>query len=226
MAGTVAQETAPTVQPAPAEARPDAAGKGARTRDRILDIAYDSIVRKGFASTSIEELVEAAQITKSGFFYHFRDKNQLARILLERFVVEDREIMDAMTARARALSEDPLQSLLIFLNLYAEMLDAMPDRHPGCLVAAITYQDQMFDPQVRRMNADAVREWRGRFAAWLEEIEARSPPVRAIDREALADGFTAVVEGAIILARALDEPALLGRQVRLYRELVKASFVA
>lgn len=50
--------------------------------------------------------------------------------------------------------------------------------------------------------------------------------MRPIDREALADGFSAVVEGAIILARALDEPALLGRQVRLYREMVKASFPA
>lgn len=56
--------------------------------------------------------------------------------------------------------------------------------------------------------------------------EASRPPVRPIDREALAVGFSAVVEGAIILARALDEPALLGRQVRLYREMVKASFPA
>ena len=224
MAEAVTGKTVPAVQQP--LTKPDAAGKGARTRERLLDIAYDSIVRKGFASTSIEELVEAAQITKSGFFYHFRDKNELARTLLDRFVAEDREIMDAMTARARALSDDPLHSLLIFLNLYAEMLDAMPDQHPGCLVAAITYQDQMFDPQVRRMNANAVREWRGRFTAWLEEIEAGRVPARPIDREALADGFTVMVEGAIILARALGEPALLGRQVRLYREMVKGAFAA
>lgn len=221
MAEAVTDKTAPEVQSA---VKPDTAGKGARTRERLLDLAYDSIVRKGFASTSIEELVEAAQITKSGFFYHFRDKNALARTLLDRFVAEDREIMDAMSARARALSDDPLHSLLIFLNLYAEMLDEMPDQHPGCLVAAITYQDQMFDPQVRRMNADAVREWRRRFTVWLEEIEASRVPPRPIDREALADGFTVMVEGAIILARALGEPALLGRQVRLYREMVKAAF--
>lgn len=53
--------------------------KGERTRERILDVAYESIVQKGFAATSIEELVEAAGITKSGFFYHFRDKNDMAR---------------------------------------------------------------------------------------------------------------------------------------------------
>src|ERR687894_2674691 len=79
--------------------------KGERTRERILDIAYDSIVHKGFAATSIEELVEAAGITKSGFFYHFKDKNDLARQLLERFLAEDNMIVDTLTKRARALSD-------------------------------------------------------------------------------------------------------------------------
>ena len=74
------EKTTPAVQLEPA-----AQTKGERTRTRILDVAYDSIVHKGFAATSIEELVEAAGITKSGFFYHFKDKNDLARQLLERF---------------------------------------------------------------------------------------------------------------------------------------------
>ena len=55
MADAVTEKTVPAVQ----SAKPDAAGKGTRTRERLLDIAYESIVRKGFASTSIEELVEA-----------------------------------------------------------------------------------------------------------------------------------------------------------------------
>ena len=77
--------------------------KGERTRERILDLAYESIVEKGFAATSIEELVEAAGITKSGFFYHFRDKNDLARQLFERFLAEDERIIDTLeSAGARA----------------------------------------------------------------------------------------------------------------------------
>src|SRR5688572_33362150 len=87
--------------------------KGERTRERILDFAYDSIVQKGFAATSIEELVEAAGITKSGFFYHFRDKNDMARQLFDRFLAEDEQIVDTLAHRARELSDDPLQSFLI-----------------------------------------------------------------------------------------------------------------
>ena len=152
MVDRLLEKTAPAVQFEP----PPARTKGERTRTRILDIAYDSIVHKGFAATSIDELVEAAGITKSGFFYHFKDKNDLARQLLERFLAEDNQILDTLTERSRELVDDPLQSFLICLKLYADVMDDMPELHPGCLVATITYQDQMFDSEVRRMNADSV----------------------------------------------------------------------
>ena len=53
-------------------------GKGQATRERILDIAEASVLVKGFGATSIEEIIAEAGITKSGFFYHFKDKSELA----------------------------------------------------------------------------------------------------------------------------------------------------
>ena len=222
MVDRLLEKTAPAVQ---FEA-PPARTKGERTRTRILDIAYDSIVHKGFAATSIEELVEAAGITKSGFFYHFTDKTDLARQLLERFLAEDNDRLDTLTARARELCDDPLQAFLVFLNLYSEVMDDMPELHPGCLVATITYQDQMFDSEVRRMNTDSIVAMRKRFGDWLEEIAARHPPRQPVDLEALADHVTVVVEGAIILSRALGDRHLMGRQMRLFRDQVKTIFGA
>ena len=221
MTDRLSEKTAPAVQydqPGPT--------KGERTRTRILDVAYDSIVHKGFAATSIEELVEAAGITKSGFFYHFKDKNDLARQLLERFLAEDNQILDALEDRARALADDPLQSFLIFLNLYAEMMDEMPELHPGCLVASITYQEQLFDAEVRRMNVDSVLALRRRFADWLAEAVDRHPEAGLVDVNALADHVTVIVEGAIVLSKALGDRGLMGRHMRLYREQVKQAFGA
>ena len=198
--------------------------KGERTRSRILDVAYEAIVQKGFAATSIDELVEAAGITKSGFFYHFRDKNDLARQLLDRFLAEDEAIIDMLAERARNLSDDPLQSFLIFLNLYAEMMDDLPDLHPGCLVAAITYQEQLFDQEVVRLNRDSIVKMRARFLEWLDAIARRYPPRDEIDLAAMADTLTVVVEGSIILSKALAERELMGRQTRLFRQLVRLTF--
>lgn len=198
--------------------------KGERTRERIMDVAYDSIVQKGFAATSIEELVEAAGITKSGFFYHFKDKNDLARQLFDRFLSEDERIIETLESRSRELSDDPLQSFLIFLNLYAQMLDDMETLHPGCMVASITYQERMFDSDVKQMNVNYLIRMRDRFTRWLNEIAAMNPPRHEVDLAELADNFTGIVEGAIILSKALCDEGLMGRQMRLYRSHIKLLF--
>ena len=198
--------------------------KGERTRERILDIAYESIVQKGFAATSIEELVEAAGITKSGFFYHFRDKNDMARQLFERFLSEDERIIETLEDRARELSDDPLQSFLIFLNLYAQMMDDMETLHPGCMVASVTYQERLFDGEIIQMNTSYLLRMRKRFSNWLHEIVAVHPPRTEVDLDALADTLTTIVEGAIILSKALADPSLMGRQTRLFRNHVKLLF--
>ena len=60
--------------------------KGSDTRERILEVAEAAVLEKGFAGTSIEEVIAAVGITKSGFFYHFKDEKELAKALLIRYV--------------------------------------------------------------------------------------------------------------------------------------------
>ena len=221
MVDRLIEKTGPAVQ-----LESSARTKGEKTRERLMDLAYASIVEKGFAATSIEELVEAAGITKSGFFYHFRDKNDLARQLFERFLDEDEGIMVTLEARARELSDDPLQSFLIFLNVYAQMMDDMEALHPGCMVATVTYQERMFDSDVKQMNVDYLRRMRDRLARWLGEIVEKYPPRIPVDVEELADHLNVVVEGAIIQSKALRDESLMGKQTRLYRNHIKLLFGA
>jgi TetR/AcrR family transcriptional repressor of nem operon len=198
--------------------------RGTETRSRILDIAQDAVLSKGFDATSIEEIVAAAEITKGGFFYHFPDKSALALALIERHIEVEDEIFDGIFARARELSDDPLQVMLIGLKFLAEMLEDMPSGHPGCVVATAAYQDRLFNADVRGANRRAVLGWRGRFRAMLDEIARRYPPRDEVDLDALADMVSAVVEGGIVLSKALGEPAALVGQVMLLRSYLKLLF--
>lgn len=219
MAEALLEKTIPEVQ-----SQAGGLSKGERTRERLMDLAEDAIIHKGFAATSIEELVEAAGITKSGFFYHFRDKNDLARQLILRFVERDDAIHNQLEGRARALSDDELQSFLIYLKLFAEMMDDLPGIHPGCLVSAATYQDRAFDTEVARLIEDSMRHWRARFHCWLVKIAERYPPRLPVDLEALADHFNVMADGSIIASRALRDPTIIGRQARLMHDFVKLLF--
>jgi TetR/AcrR family transcriptional regulator, transcriptional repressor for nem operon len=198
--------------------------KGERTRQRLLDLAQETIIEKGFNATSIEELVEAAGITKGGFFYHFRDKQDLSRQLVERWVADDTATWDALERRARELTDDPLQSFLIFIKLFAETMDDLPAVHPGCLVAAITYQARAFDPEVKRLSAEGLIFWRLRFKSWLDEVAALYPPRVPIDLDALADHLNVLADGGIVTSRIYEDKAFVGRQARMFHDLVRALF--
>ena len=199
--------------------------KGERTRTRILDVAYDSIVHKGFAATSIDELVEAAGITKSGFFYHFKDKGELAEAMMERYLVQDKAVLDEIFKRADELNDDPLHGLLVALKLFAEMLGNLPEAHPGCLAASFCYQDQLFNKKIRDMNADGLLRWRKRFRERLDKIAEKYTPRGPVDLEALSDMAASNVEGGLILGRVLKDVTILPRQIMLFRDLVRTTFL-
>ena len=195
------------------------------TRQRLLDAAQSAILSKGFAATSIEEIIAAVGITKSGFFYHFADKGELAHALLERYLERERVLFDEIFARADELSEDPLHGFLIALKMFEEVFNDLPQAHPGCLTAAFCYQDRQFDRRVRELNTSGIVAWRERFHGRLQVIAARYPPLMAVDLRDVADMLSALADGGIILSKALDDPKALPRQIRLYREFVRALFL-
>jgi AcrR family transcriptional regulator len=195
------------------------------TRERLLDLAEAAVLQKGFAATSIEELVAGAEISRSGFFYHFRDKGQLAKALLLRYIERDRVILDDIFARGDALNDDPLHGFLVGLRLFAEMAASLPEAHPGCLVAAICYQEQLFDREIRDINRDAVLAWRVRFRGRLDRIAQAYPPRIEVDLDDLADMASAIVDGGITLSKTLREPLLLSRQILLYRAFLRTLFL-
>ena len=199
--------------------------KGSDTKERILDVAEAAVLEKGFAATSIEELIAAVDITKSGFFYHFKDKNELAKALLVRYVEREDALFDDLFARADELNEDPLHGFLVGLKMMSELMADLPNGHPGCLVASFCYQDRLFDKEVRDLNTKAVLKWRKRFRKRLELIAARYPPKGSVDLDDLADMLSVIADGGIILSRVVNDKQVLPRQIMLYRDFIRAVFL-
>ncbi|TBB43543.1 TetR/AcrR family transcriptional regulator [Rhizobium ruizarguesonis] len=199
--------------------------KGEETRTRILDVAEAAVLQKGFGGTSIAELIAETGITKSGFFYHFRDKNELAKALLNRYIENDERIYDEIFSRARDLTDDPLQSFLLGLKLLSELLSDLPNGHPGCLVAGICYYERLFDREIQEINRNAVLAWRRRFGRMLRDIVAVYPLREPVDVDQLADMVSSVLEGGIVLSKTLKEPNTLAEQVLMLRTFVRMLFL-
>ncbi|WP_323769392.1 TetR/AcrR family transcriptional regulator [Antarctobacter sp.] len=196
----------------------------ATTRDRLLTAAEVAILDKGFAATSIEELIAEVGITKGGFFYHFRDKSALVEAILERHLTAEEDWLDGLFARAAEATTEPLAQFLVFLRLLREQMAALPDVHPGCLIAATCFQERLFTRTVHDLARQNLLNWRARFHARLTAIAQTHPPNSKIDLEALADMLVVLVDGAIILSKTVREKDALPRQIALYERFVAEVF--
>ncbi len=60
--------------------------------DKILESALVEFSQNGFASTRIEDIARGAGLSKSGFYGHFQNKEEVFEVLLTRFLITDQVI--------------------------------------------------------------------------------------------------------------------------------------
>ena len=195
--------------------------KGQATKNKLMDIAERLILNNGFAAMSIDEVIKDAGITKGGFFYHFDSKHALAYSLLQRYREMEAFIFSGLFKRSEELTPDPLQQMLVFVKLFAEMMADMDELHPGCLVASITYESQQVNEQVKNITAEIVLDWRNLFREKINKINLVYTPNTAVSSDDLADMLSTIVEGGIIVSRALGDPSILVKQLLEYRSYVE-----
>lgn len=206
------------------EVNTKALSRGERTRETLLDLAQSAILEKGYAATSIEELIAAANLTKSGFFHHFPEKVDLGKALLRR----DNGIIANAFARifedADAAHDDPLEALCAGLLAYSEASVVSITPRPGCLAAAFSYQDSMFDDEVRALIVESYDMRRQQIRLRLERVAASRPPRTPVDLDTLADTAIAVVQGGIVVDRIRENEAVVAQQMAIFIGFLRAFF--
>jgi TetR/AcrR family transcriptional repressor of nem operon len=200
------------------------ATKGEQTRERILDAAQTLILDRGYAGVSVDQLINSLGLTKGAFFHHFKSKRDLARILIRRYADEGITLFEENMARARKLSDDPLQQLLILIGLYEELFEGLTEPYPGCLLAAYVYELQQFDTDIKPIINEEFLHSRKELTALIERIAEKYPPRNKVDGAALADTFMSTFEGAFILSKSLGEPEITAQQLRLYKTFIEVLF--
>ena len=195
--------------------------KGQATKTKLMDIAERLILNRGFSAMSIDEVIKEAGITKGGFFYHFDSKNGLVYALMQRYREVEAFIFSDLFKRAEELTSDPLQQMLVFVKLFAEMMADMKVLHPGCVVASITYESQQVNEQVRNITTEIVLDWRNLFREHLKKIDQVYSPNANVSCDDLADMLSTIMEGGIIISRALNDPSVLEKQLLEYRSYLE-----
>jgi TetR/AcrR family transcriptional regulator, transcriptional repressor for nem operon len=174
------------------------------SKTRFLDAASHVFRVKGYSATRVEDICEAARLTKGSFFHHFDSKEELALETAKYWTVGT----DAFFASAPYWSHsDPLDRLLAYVDfrksliqgelsditcLMGTMVQEVYDTHPAIRDACnrgITGHAEMLVPIIE----DALRR-RGMHPEWTAM--------------SLALYTQATIQGAFILAKAANSTAV------------------
>ena len=199
-------------------ARTPAAGSA---RDKLIAAAISTVRYRGFSATSVDEICQAAGVTKGAFFHHFASKEALA-------VAAAGAWTDMAEQRIFTLPDwtrlaDPLDRLLGHIDFRLSMLDG-PAEDYTCFVGTMVQESYNSSDPIRAACDASIRAYAVRLS---EDIQ------QAIDTHGIAEGVTAfslsyhiqaALQGAFILAKANGHPVIARDSVMHLKRYVALLF--
>lgn len=166
-------------------------GKGALTRQAILQEAMDLASVKGLEGLTIGSLAEATSLSKSGLFAHFGSKEelQLATVQAARGVFQDQVFLPALKAPRG------LRRLCAVLAAWLDYAEREMFRG-GCFFASVSVEFDSRPGPVKDLVAATMTVWRDSLARLVGEARDSGELSRSADSEQLAFEFVALALGA------------------------------
>jgi AcrR family transcriptional regulator len=165
------------------------------THERIVEAAARAIRRSGYDGTSVADIMKEAGLTHGGFYAHFASREAM---LAE---AADRAGAEAVAAAARvAATAPPEQALRRLLQAYLST-EHVKGVEMGCPLAALGSEMPRQAPEVRRAATRHIKEM-------IDVVARQSPDWGQPDAHRHALVTVATLVGALVLARAVDDPRL------------------
>jgi TetR/AcrR family transcriptional repressor of nem operon len=181
------------------------AQKDSLTKQKLLDAAQSLMLAKGYAATSVDEVCEAARLTKGSFFHYFDSKEHLGKLVAEHFFsARQQQFLSAPFHQKK----DPRDRVLGYVDFLIDMSrDARGAK--GCLLGMFVQELSETHPRIRSVCAACLDEQAEFLQKDLEQAKTKYTPRARWSPQDLADHLIAVMQGAIILAKAKQDRKLI-----------------
>lgn len=186
----------------------------------MLDASLRVMRTKGYNATRIEDLCEAAGVTKGSFFHHFKSKEEIGVAAADYW----RETTGELFANAPYHQHaDPLDRVLAYVEFRKQLLlGTLPE--VTCLAGTLVQEVYEAEPEIRRACERCISG----HAQTLEADIAEAMRQRGIDAgwtaASLALHTQAVVQGALLLAKAKGDTEVAASSLEHLRRYIELAF--
>ncbi len=190
------------------------------SKSKLLDAALHVIRAKGYTATRVEDICEAAGLTKGSFFHHFSSKEDLALAAVEHWdTITGNLFADASYKSAGG----PLERLLAYVDFRKSLLRGQPCEFT-CFAGTIVQEVYATHPAIRHACEQSISS----HAATLEADIAEAMHQHGFHGEwtprSLALYTQAVIQGAFILAKAKEGPVVAAEVLDHLRRYIEMLF--
>lgn len=166
-----------------------------RTHRRIVDVAVRQLGEQGLSGAAVQRIMKEAGLTHGGFYSHFDSK---ADLVAEALAAALRTASERLFGRVDHLTAPERRKRLLDAYLSPAHRDAPG---AGCPLASTSADVARSSACVRRAYEDELRRIIEHIEADFHELADDAAHVRAV-------GTLALCVGGLLLARAVDDPAL------------------
>jgi TetR/AcrR family transcriptional repressor of nem operon len=165
------------------------------SHERIVSAAARAIRRSGFNGTGVADIMKEAGLTHGAFYAHFPSREAM---LAEAANLACTQLL--ATAADVVASAPPAQALASLLSVYLSR-EHLEQIELGCPLAALGSETPRQAPEVRRVTTRYIKEITDLIGRQLPDWGQPGAHERALVA-------VATMTGTLLLARAVDEPAL------------------
>ncbi|HEX3572478.1 MAG TPA: TetR/AcrR family transcriptional regulator [Acidobacteriaceae bacterium] len=183
------------------------------TRERLIESARFLFWDRGYAGTSMADLLAHSRVNSGSFYHFFESKEALLREVLNGYLGALRPMV---VDPAFATTDDPIARIFAILAGYRERILATDSRY-GCPLGRLALE---IDPENRPAHQLIAGNFSGWIAAVRECLAAAQSAGRIpadTDLDALATYVLAVMEGGVMLSRSYGSVAPFDRTVAQLR---------
>jgi AcrR family transcriptional regulator len=182
------------------------------TRDRLINSARHLFWERGFAGTTMADLLAHAQVNSGSFYHFFESKEALLRAVLEGYL---QALRPMIVDPAFAQTPEPVERIFAILEGYRGRILAT-DCQYGCPLGRLALEIDPENRPAHKLIAENFAGWIGAVRECTDQMQDRLP--EGTDRVALATYVLAVMEGGVMLSRSYGSVELFDRAVLQLRQ--------
>lgn len=200
---------------------PNQSAEFPETKRKLLDAGVSLMRARGFNATTVDDICAEAGVTKGGFFYYFKSKEDIAKAAVARF--QELKAQEFQDAPFRQFA-DPLERVFGRLDFALETSGGEKRLTKGCLFGMFAQELSFTNPELRDVcNSAFVRIARD-FEADLVAAKALHAPQAGFDPYQLAYLYVSIIQGSLVMAKVSGSNDILAQNIHQFRRHLEGLF--